>query len=79
MSPLPKPIDLMFDLGSRSGSRTGELAGLRMSDLGYLKDGLVRIRYSYGSFLKEDKARVGKMKWGPATADAGESPTTRPA
>jgi integrase len=72
MSALPEPINLMFYLGNRSGLRTGELAGLRMADLGYLKDGLIRIRYSYDGPLKEDKGEVGKMKWGPAPADAGE-------
>jgi integrase len=72
MAALPEPINLMFYLGNRSGLRTGELAGLRMSDLGYLKDGLIRIRYSYDGPLKEDKGEVGKMKWGPAPDDAGE-------
>jgi integrase len=72
MAALPEPINLMFYLGNRSGLRTGELAGLRMSDLGYLKDGLIRVRYSYDGPLKEDKGEVGKMKWGPAPADAGE-------
>jgi len=72
MAALPEPVNLMFYLGNRSGLRTGELAGLRMSDLGYLKDGLIRIRYSYDGPLKEDKGEVGKMKWGPAPADAGE-------
>jgi len=72
MAALPEPLNLMFYLGNRSGLRTGELAGLRMSDLGYLKDGLIRIRYSYDGPLKEDKGEVGKMKWGPALDDAGE-------
>jgi integrase len=72
MAALPEPINLMFYLGNRSGLRTGELAGLRMSDLAYLKDGLIRIRYSYDGPLKEDKGEVGKMKWGPAPDDAGE-------
>jgi integrase len=65
MSALPEPINLMFYLGNRSGLRTGELAGLRMSDLRYRKDGLIRIRYSYDGPLKEDKGEVGKMKWCP--------------
>lgn len=71
MKTLPEPINLMFYLGNRSGLRTGEIAGLRMADLDYLKDGLVRVRYSYGSFLKEDKYCTGKMKWVPAAPDAG--------
>jgi integrase len=67
---LPEPVNLMFYLGNRSGLRTGEIAGLRMADLGYLKDRLVRVRYSYDGPLKEDKGSTGKMKWTPAPADA---------
>jgi integrase len=70
MNTLPEPINLMFYLGNRSGLRTGEIAGLRMADLEYLKDGLVRARYSYGTFLKEDKHCTGKIKWPPAAPDA---------
>lgn len=72
MGALPEPVSLMFYLGNRSGLRTGELAGLRMSDLDYLKDGLIRVRYSYDGPLKEDKSRTGKMKWAPAPSDAKE-------
>ena len=32
----------------------------------------VRVRYSYGGPLKEDKGSTGKMKWVPAAADASE-------
>ncbi|HVR61203.1 MAG TPA: hypothetical protein VMU50_04850, partial [Polyangia bacterium] len=63
---LPEPVNLMFYLGNRSGLRTGEIAGLRMADMGYLKGRLVRVRYSYGGPLKEDKGSTGKMKWTPA-------------
>lgn len=69
---LPEPVNLMFYLGNRSGLRTGEIAGLRMADMAYLKDGTVRVRYSYGGPLKEDKGSTGKMKWVPAAADASE-------
>jgi len=69
---LPEPVNLMFYLGNRSGLRTGEIAGLRMADMAYLKDGTVRVRYSYGGPLKEDKGSAGKMKWVPAAADASE-------
>ena len=69
---LPEPINLMFYLGNRSGLRTGELAGLRMSDLDYLKDGAIRVRYSYDGPLKEDKHCTGKMKWAPAPEDYDE-------
>ncbi|MGD0838417.1 MAG: site-specific integrase [Polyangia bacterium] len=72
MAALPEPVNLMFYLGNRSGLRTGELAGLRMSDLGYLKEGAIRVRYSYDGPLKEDKGQTGKMKWAPAPDDAEE-------
>ena len=49
---LPEPINLMFYLGNRSGLRTGEIAGLRMSDLGFLGEGVIRARYSYNGPLK---------------------------
>jgi integrase len=69
MALLPEPINLMFYLGNRSGLRTGELAGLRMSDMDYLKDGTIRVRHSYDRPLKEDKHCTGKMKWVPAPDD----------
>jgi len=69
---LPEPVNLMFYLGNRSGLRTGEVAGLRMADMEYLKDRVIRVRYSYGGPLKEDKGGTGKMKWVPAPADAEE-------
>jgi len=43
-----------------------------MADMAYLKDGTVRVRYSYGGPLKEDKGSTGKMKRVPAAADATE-------
>ena len=70
MNALPDPIQLMFYLGNRSGLRTGEVAGLRMADMDYLKDRLLRVRFSYDGPLKEDKAGTGKIKWVPAPADA---------
>lgn len=70
MAKLLSPLSLMFYLGNRSGLRTGEIAGLRMSDMQYLGDGLIRVRYSYDGPLKEDKRREGKMKWAPAAEDA---------
>lgn len=72
MKALPEPVSLMFYLGNRSGLRTGEICGLRLSDLGYLKDRVICVRYSYGGPPKEDKAGVGKVKWAPAPADAEE-------
>ncbi|MCC6750687.1 MAG: site-specific integrase [Deltaproteobacteria bacterium] len=70
MNALPEPVDLMFYLGNRSGLRTGETVALRMSDLGYLADGVIRVRFSYDGPLKEDKRNTGKMKWVPAADDA---------
>lgn len=73
ISALPKPIGLMFYLGNRSGLRTGEIAGLRMSDLEFLDEGVIRVRHSYDGPLKEDKGGqggTGKMKWVPAADDA---------
>jgi integrase len=66
---LPEPINLMFYVGNRSGLRTGELCGLRMSDLAYLPD-CIRVRHSYDGPLKEDKHGDGKTKWVPAPVDA---------
>ena len=72
MGKLPVPLNMMFYLGNRSGLRSGEIAGLRMADMGYLADGVIRVRYSYGGPLKEDKRGEGKMKWVPAPEDAPE-------
>jgi integrase len=69
MNDLPEPVDLMFYLGNRSGLRTGEIAGLRMADLGFLDEGVIRVRFSYGGPLKEDKKGTGKVKWVPAADD----------
>jgi integrase len=69
---LEPPISLMFYLGNRSGLRTGEAAGLRMSDLGFLDEGILRVRFSYDGPLKEDKKGQGKVKWAPAPEDIGE-------
>lgn len=69
MQDLPSPIDLMFYLGNRSGMRTGEIAGLRMADMDFLDEGVIRVRYSYEGPLKEDKSGTGKIKWVPAADD----------
>jgi integrase len=50
--------------------RPGEAAGLRMSDLEFLKEGIIRVAHSYGGPLKEDKKGEGKLKWVPAPLDA---------
>jgi integrase len=63
-------VGLMFYLGNRSGLRPGEVCGLRMGDLDFLKEGVIRVAHSYGGPLKEDKRGEGKVKWVPAPADA---------
>jgi integrase len=65
-------VGLMFYLGNRSGMRPGEVAGLRMSDLEFLDEGIIRVAHSYGGPLKEDKKGEGKLKWVPAPLDAEE-------
>ena len=61
-------VGLMFYLGNRSGLRTGEAAGLRMSDLDFLQEGVIRVRFSWDGPLKEDKDGSGKLKVGPGRA-----------
>jgi hypothetical protein len=69
---LEEPISFMFYLCNRSGLRTGEAAGLRMSDMAFVEEGLIRVRFSYDGPLKEDKKGEGKVKWVPAPEDCGE-------
>jgi integrase len=71
MAQLGPVVGLMFYLGNRSGLRTGEIAGLRMSDLDFLHEGVLRVRFSWNGPLKEDKDGSGKVKWVPAPLDAG--------
>jgi len=47
MAELGPEVGLMFYLGNRSGLRTGEIAGIRMADLEYLQEGVIRVRYSW--------------------------------
>ncbi len=69
---LEEPINFMFYLCNRSGLRTGEAAGLRMSDMAFVEEGLIRVRFSYEGPLKEDKKGAGKVKWVPAPEDCAE-------
>lgn len=62
---LPTPVHYMFYLGHRSGMRTGEIAGFRMSDFDFLDQGVIRVRYSYDGPLEEDRDNEGKVKWVP--------------
>jgi integrase len=72
MAALPRPVDLMFYLGNRSGLRPGEVAGLQMEDFSWLAEGIIRVAHSYDGPLKEDKAGAGKVKWVPAPEDIGQ-------
>jgi integrase len=72
MQELGPIVGLMFYLGNRSGLRTGEAAGLRMSDLDFLDEGVIRVRFSWNGPLKEDKDGSGKIKWAPAPIDAAQ-------
>jgi len=65
-------IGLMFYLANRSGLRLGEVCGLRMGDLEFLGEGVLRVAHSYGGPLKEDKHGEGKVKWVPAPVDADQ-------
>lgn len=69
---LKEPISFLFYLCNRSGLRTGESAGLRMSDMAFLEEGIIRVRFSYDGPLKEDKKGEGKVKWVPAPEDCAE-------
>jgi integrase len=68
---LPEPVNLIFWLGYRSGMRPGEAAGVTLGDFAWLHEGVIRVGHSYGGPLKEDRRAVGKVKWVPASADAG--------
>lgn len=70
MNAMREPFNMMFYLGNRSGLRPGEAAGLRLSDLAFLDEGVIRVRFSYDGPLKEDKNCEGKTKWAPAPDDA---------
>jgi integrase len=60
----------MFYLCNRSGMRLGEACGLRLDDLEFIHEGVIRVARSYGGPLKEDKKSAGKVKWVPAPLDA---------
>lgn len=72
MGALAPPYDLMLYLGNCSGLRPGETWGLRLSDFGFLDEGVIRVRYSCDGPLKEDKRGEGKVKWVPAADDCKE-------
>ena len=45
MAEMPGDLALMFYLARFAGMRVGESAGLRMSDLEWLREGAIRVRY----------------------------------
>jgi integrase len=69
---LGSEVGLMFYLANRSGLRLGEVCGLRLGDLEFLGDGVLRVAHSYGGPLKEDRRGEGKVKWVPSPIDAEE-------
>ncbi|HZL18146.1 MAG TPA: tyrosine-type recombinase/integrase [Polyangia bacterium] len=69
---LGSDVGLMFYLANRSGLRLGEVCGLRLGDLEFLGEGVIRVAHSYGGPLKEDRRGEGKVKWVPAPIDAEE-------
>jgi len=67
------PVDLIYYVCSTSGCRPAEACGLRLSDLDWLDEGTIRVRYSRLGPLKEDHQNRGqpaKAKWAPAGDDA---------
>src|SRR4051812_4146697 len=54
---LAEPISFMFYLCNRSGQRTGEPAGLRMSDFGFLDEHVIRVRFSYDGPLRTNRGQ----------------------
>ena len=63
----------MFYLGNRSGLRTGEACGLRMSDFEYLAEGVIRVRHSYDGPLRKTKTRKAKPSGSPPPTTAKRS------
>ena len=62
---LPEPINLMFYLGNRSGLRTGEIAGLRMSDLGVPRGGRDPSALLVQWAAQRGQRRHGESEMGP--------------
>lgn len=72
MGLLGNDLGLMYYLGRYSGLREGECAGLRMSDLDHLEDGLLFVSKSFHGELKESKNGSKPFKWVPSPIDALE-------
>jgi len=69
MEGLGSSLGLVYYLARFSGMREGEAAGLRMSDLEWLGEGLIRVRYSFNGELKESRNGSKPVKWSPAPVD----------
>src|SRR4051794_26972596 len=67
---LPVPVRYVFWIGNRSGLRPDEARGLRLSDMAWLEEGAIRVRFSGDGPLKEDRRGQGRVKWVPANAEA---------
>jgi integrase len=72
MAGLGPNLGLIYYIARFSGLREGEAAGLRMSDLDYLADELIRVRFSFNGELKESKHGSKPVKWAPAPVDAAD-------
>lgn len=70
MKELGSDLGLMYYVARFSGLREGEAAGLRMSDLDWLHEGVIRVRYSFFGPLKESRDGSKPVKWVPAPTDA---------
>ena len=68
---LEEPISFMFYLCNRSGLRTAKQRA-SVSDMDFIEEGVLRVRFSYDGPLKEDKKGEGKVKWVPAPEDCEE-------
>jgi len=70
MAKLGPSLGLVYYLARFAGLREGEAAGLRMSDLEFLHEGLIRVRFSFDGELKESKNGSKPVKWSPSPVDA---------
>jgi len=70
---LKEPISFLFYLCNRSGLRTGEAAGLRMSDMAFVEEGIIRV-----SLLVRQPAQRGQegRRQGEVGAGAGRLPSS---
>jgi hypothetical protein len=60
------------------GLRPGEVCGLRMGDLEFINEGVIRVAHSNGGPLNEDKRGEGKVKWDPCARGRRADPEASP-